>query len=320
MNLIPILIASIFTLTLGGCSSSDSPPAQGNLSVSISDSPMSDVSHVRLVLDEIVMTDFEGTEHHFSLDGMAFNLMDYRGMNSFPVLNNLSLSPGAYHDVYMTLREQQGNEGSWIENMNGRFDLMVDDGRLPLENFNIVADEDFHMTMEIDLFLSLVEHDNYFQLHHEGIYSVDNRRMGHLIGEVDPDWIIDCEVENAYLSLGDGSFRHMAYLYGTNTTSLVHMGDISSARVDQLMTPIAVSPIEQDNEGNYHYQIGYLPTGDYLMGYSCLGHLDDPQNDDINNGQFSLYYFSGSITIESGTMGGSQNVHHMGEGHGGHGG
>ena len=322
MKVQAIVICSSLVILMSACSSSNSPEIPpGNLSIAISDSPMSGVEHVRLVLDEMVMTNSEGQEYRFPLGDVAFNLLDYQGMDSYMVVNGLELFPDQYHNVHFTVRQQDGNQGSWVENSQGRFDLLVDDMFLSMQDFNIGSDQHLSMTMEINLYRSLSYDDNVFQLHHDGIYSIDNRRMGHLIGEVDPQWIMDCESEYADLALEGGLFSHMAYLYPNNVTTQEQMADISQDRVDQRTPPISISPISQDMDSNWHFEMGYLAEGEYQLGYTCLGHLDDPQMDDINQGQFIIYRYSGEAVVESGENGGHQNVHQFGNGHsGGHGG
>jgi len=317
---VALSLTSAFFLSAcgGGGSSTGSPEtAPGTLSVAISDSPMTGVGSVHLVLDEMVMTDAHGTPHSFPMEGVAFDLLDYRGTNSFMVINGMELLPGDYHNAHFIVRQQDGNQGSWVDNYQGRFDLLVDDDSLPMQDFTIESNQHLSMTMEIDLYLSMSFDGEAFRLHHNGIYSIDNRRMGHLIGEVDPLWISDCEAQYAQLLPQGGQFMHMAYLYPANVTSLNQMGDVSQNRADSRTPPIAVAPIVQDVEGNWSFEMGYLAEGNYQLGYSCLGQLDDPQMDDTNHGQFAMYQYGDQTTIDPGVNGGQRTHHQFGGGHGG---
>jgi hypothetical protein len=85
-----------------------------------------------------------------------------------------------------------------------------------------------------------------------------------------------------------------------------------------LTAPLSVSRLLQTTDGDWYFAMGYLPEGNYRVGYSCLGHLDDPILDDISTGPFVMYEDAGSIAIESGPLGGQQTVHECGNGNGGH--
>jgi Domain of unknown function (DUF4382) len=322
MQTVAVCLTSALLLTAcgggGGGSSTGSPDVvPGTLSVAISDSPMTGVQSVHLVLDEMVMTDAQGAQHSYPMEGVAFDLLDYRGTDSFVVISGMELAPGDYHNAHLTVRQQDGNQGSWVDNFQGRFDLLVDDTGLPMQDFTIASNQHLSMTMEIDLYLSMSFDGEAFRLHHNGIYSIDNRRMGHLLGEVDPLWISGCEVKYAQMSPQGEQFMHMAYLYPDNVTSLAQMGDIGQNRADTRIPPIAVAPIVQDMQGNWSFEMGYVAEGNYQLGYSCLGNLDNPQMDDTNLGQFAMYQYGGMATIDPGANGGHQTHQQFAGDHGG---
>jgi len=317
-----LLLSSL--LLVNACGSDSSDPEKetvlptGKLSLAISDSPMSGVSHLGLVLDELVMTDAAGVTHRHDLQDMTFNLLDYQGMDSHMVIEGVDMPAGHYHDAYITIHQGDGNQGCYIEDGQGRHGLHVTDGNLPVQGFELVAGEHLSLTMEIDLYRGLSYHQGQYQLNHQGMWSIDNRYMGHLIGEVDPQWIADCETTFSGLVPTSGQFTHLAYLYPNTVTGISQMADMGSTPPSGLTAPSAVSPMMQDYNGNWHFAMGYLPEGEYRVGYSCLGHLDDPIADDISSGPFVIFKDSGSITIETGSQGGQQTVHECGRGNGGH--
>nr|WP_281241977.1 DUF4382 domain-containing protein [Ferrimonas sediminum] len=325
---------SATTLVLiGACGGSDGGPVNtpappqdtGTLTVTISDSPMNNVDRVWLSMNELVMTDERGLEHRYAVHNPDFDLLNFQGMNSHPLITGLRIEQGRYHNVHLTIHPGTGNQGSAVENGQGRHGLKAESGYLPMADLTVMGGQHLIHTLDVDLYRGMFQTSEGFELRHMGIRSTDYPHMGHLIGEVDPQWLADCEMEFASLSLPGGVFKHLAYLYPDVVTDIDQMADSSINRNDQRVLPTAVSPIYADAQGDWHFVMGYLPEGNYRVGYSCLGHLDDPQIDDINDGEFVIYRDGGSLTVEAGEGGGHQNVHecgngHSGGGHGGHGG
>ncbi|GIU39894.1 hypothetical protein TUM3794_16400 [Shewanella colwelliana] len=320
LHLVPLLIPTIMLSACGGSDNSAPPhsePAVGLVNIAISDSPMSQVSKVELVLDKLIMTDEHGTVHQHDMAQHRFNLLDFQGMQSHNVISNLELPAGHYHDVHFSLINGDQSEGCAIENGQGRQPLIVEDNHLPLHDFRLSEHENLFLTMEIGLYQSMHFSDNQYHLNHDGIYSVDKREMGHLIGEMDPQWIADCETAHADKVPLGGQFYHMAYLYQNSLANLTQMADMSPARNDGKFSPVTVAPLHQDMNGDWSFAMGYLPAGDYRVAYTCLGHLDDPATDDLSQGTFSLFEDAGSVTVDDN---GQETRHQCGNGHGGHGG
>lgn len=306
----------------GGSSSSEAEsvaePIVGTFSLSVSDAPMSGVFHVGMVLDELVMTDEDGVVHRHDLQGMSFNLLDYQGLDSHLVVDNIDLPIGQYHDVYVSVLQGDGNQGCFVENGQGRHGLFIENGQLPVANFEITTNQHLSLTLEIDLYRGLSNNQGQFRFNHGTSWSIDNRQMGHLLGEVDPQWIADCETAYANSVSTSGQFGHLAYLYPAEVTDISQMADMSVSPPSGLVAPTAVSPMRQDGDGNWYFAMGYLPEGKYRVGYTCLGHLDDPATDDISSNVFEMFKDSGEVVIEPGSQGGQQTIHQCGKGNGGH--
>jgi hypothetical protein len=315
-----LVLSSMFWLSACGSDTENTvtAPEQGLFSLAISDSPMAGVSPVGMVMGELVMTDAAGVIHRHDLQNMAFNLLDFQGMDSHLMVDSIDLPQGQYHDAYVSTKQGDGNEGSYVEDGQGRHGLHVTNGQLPIADFEIVAGQHLAITMEIDLYRGLSQEQGQYYLSNQAMWSIDNRYMGHLLGEVDPQWIADCETAYADLTPTDGQFNHMAYLYPEEVTNINQMSDIRTNPPVGFPLPTAVSPMMQDIDGNWHFAMGYLAAGNYRVGYSCLGHLDNPIADDMTSGPFVMFKDSGSITIEAGTQGGQQTVHECGNGNGGH--
>ncbi|WP_227992750.1 MULTISPECIES: DUF4382 domain-containing protein [Shewanella] len=230
--------------------------SNGQFSLAVSDSPMAGISHVVMVMSELVMTGSSGDVHRYDLGGMTFNLLDYQGANSHMVVSDIELPEGHYQDVHINVVEGDGNPGCYVENGQGRHGLHITYGHLPVEDFEIVAGQHHSMTLEIDLYRGLSHEQGEYQLHHDGMWSVDNRYMGHLLGEIDAQWIADCEAAHADEAPIGGQFSHLAYLYLNNVTRLEHMADMADMGAtppDNMTAPLAVTRMMQDSDGNWFF-------------------------------------------------------------------
>lgn len=323
-----LLFLSMFLVACGGNSDTSNNPSPntpttgsstGTLSIALSDAPMRGVTGVMLQLDELVMTDESNVQHHYSLQGQHVDLIDYQGSHSLKVVDGLTMPIGNYHNVYMSVIQGDGNNGCYVEDDQGIHAMQVQDGRIPLMDFAVVANQHHSFTAEIGLYMGLhQDQEHNYTLSHHGSWSVNNRYMGHLLGEVDPQWIAECETQHSAMLPVNSEYMHLAYLYPNTVTSLTQMGDVNDAMSAGHISAIAVAPLRQDSAGNWYFEMGYLPEGTYRVGYSCLGDLDDPHRDDINSGLFSMFADAGTVTIDAGADGGSHTVMQCGRGNGGH--
>ncbi|WP_394203935.1 DUF4382 domain-containing protein [Shewanella waksmanii] len=321
---VSIIGAIAAAMLVGGCgsdsNSKENVPEEpaGQFSLAVSDSPMMGISDVSLVLSELVMLDQSGAQIRHDLYGHTFNLLDYQGSKSHLVISGIELPVGRYHDVRLTVIQGDGNQGCFVEDGQGRHGLQVTDGLLPVADFEVGVGQHHSITLEVDLYRGLSHRHGEYHLDHSGMWSVDNRYMGHLYGEVDPQWIASCETEHADKAAINGQFNHLAYLYPSEVTHLEQMSDMTASPQSGKVAPVAVAPMMQDSESNWYFAMGHLPEGNYRVGYSCLGHLDDPITEDLSQGEFKMFQDAGQASVEAGDHGGKENVHVCGEGNGGH--
>ncbi|SDK02815.1 hypothetical protein SAMN04488540_11793 [Ferrimonas sediminum] len=186
----------------------------------------------------------------------------------------------------------------------------------------MIENEALSFTLEVDLrHALLLDDEGSYTLDIHGMRWVDNRYMGHLNGVVDEALINDCEADHPGLANQDGSFIHVAYLY-PQSTAIETMDDIALTAETGKVLPTTTAPIYQMHDGNWHFQVGYLAEGEYQLGYTCLGHLDQPSSNEGADSDFNIYDDGGAITINSGPNGGYNNNCQMGQGGysgGGHG-
>ena len=110
-------IATAFTglfVILAGCgggSGSDPIDAVGRISLGISDGPIHDAEKVCITFDEIeFMSQATSTVVALSLDN-SVNLLEFQGMNAFPLLTNEELTAGQYQWMRIGVDAEMGSTG-----------------------------------------------------------------------------------------------------------------------------------------------------------------------------------------------------------------
>ncbi|GAA5192892.1 DUF4382 domain-containing protein [Ferrimonas gelatinilytica] len=292
-------------------------PAQG-LSIGLSDAPLDGVDRMVFQMHSLeLIPEGHMGGHHGGSDSIVLDLsrhrvdmLAYQGEKAYQLLREHPLDSGRYQ-LRLHWTPGSADQGSFVEDGQGRHPLHADDPFLELGEVMIRSGEHHGYTLELDLRQGLHHDGEQYHFAHQGLRWVDDATMGHLLGSVEASWIADCEADNASLAGLGSRFTHVAYLYPEGT-ALEAMDDMApTAEVDKV-TPLATSWVRHDHQGDWVFAIGYLPAGRYQVGYSCLGHLDQPESNESAESGFALYRDGGPLVIDSGEEGGQHNRHHCG--------
>ncbi len=309
---------------LAGCGGSDgdsglqTPAPTEGLSIGLSDAPADGVDHLVLQMHslELVPGGHMGG-HHGSGDPIVLDMSHHRvdmlafqGDEAYQLLHQHALEPGQYR-LRLHWTPGSGDQGSYVDDGQGRHPLHAEHPYFDLGDVTIRQGQHRQFTLEMDLRQGLHHDGEHYALDQHGMRWVDNSTMGHLKGSVDASWIADCEADNAALAGTDGRFIHAAYLYPAGT-GLDQMDDIAPEAASGQVVPLATSWVHQDHDGEWVFGVGFLPAGTYQVGYTCLGHLDQPDSNEGVESDFALYRDGGVVTIESGENGGHHNTHRCG--------
>ena len=73
------------------------------------------------------------------------------------------------------------------------------------------------------------------------------------------------------------------------------------------VAPLAAAAVQavtdaEENITGYDYEFGFVAAGTYSLGYSCLGQIDDQDNNDMVTGTpaFSLFSEQAEVVVVSG--------------------
>ncbi|TKB48862.1 DUF4382 domain-containing protein [Ferrimonas sediminicola] len=293
------------------------PKPEGVVSIAISDAPVDNVSSVVLQLSSIDLTlryqGGYGEVVNIDLSDQEVDLLQYQGDAAAWLIEEQSIPAGEYM-AHLNVVDGSGDIGSYVEDGNGKHPLDIIQPHLPLGAITVLEGEAASFTLDVELRNALLfDEVNGYSLDIRGMRWVDNRYMGHLNGLVDQALIDACEADHADLARQDGSFTHVAYLYPTGS-AIEAMDDMALEAEAGKLLPTATAPILQMYNGDWRFQMGYLPEGEYQLGYTCLGHLDQPDTNEGIGSNFEIYDDGGAITIIRGSNGGYNNNCQMGQG------
>ena len=261
---------------LVACGGSSSPGETGLLSLGVSDHPIHEIEKVCIAFNAIELKPVgDGPAQRINLpETTTVNLLDFQGMNAFPLLHEEEVDAGDYAWMRLIIDATEGSNGgagdtddpsvcdgeaSYIVSDGGtRHNLFIpsfDQTGLKLSGFTVPANGSVNFTVEWDLMRSITEppslHPDVILTPH--IKLVDNSEVGALSGSVSERLVTSVE-----------SCTPAVYVFDNATaeeSDIVAGEDVASA---------IVSPIdENDATLGYGYEIGHLLVGSYEAAFSC---------------------------------------------------
>lgn len=264
----------IFAGCSGG-SGSEPMEAVGRISLGISDGPIHDAKKVCITFDEIeFMRQGTSTVVPVSLANPV-NLLEFQGMNAFPLLTNEELTAGQYQWMRIGVDAEMGSTGGAGDMLgdscdgSGSYIVMSDDtinslfvpsgaetGLKLVSGFTVPVNGTADFTAEFDLMKSItapmgLSGDVVLR---PSIRLVNNVEAGTLTGQVGND-----------LATAD-SCAPSVYVFDDG---------VMPNAIDGTDDPVATAMVNADSDATgqteYHYTVGFLLAGDYEVAFTCNG-------------------------------------------------
>lgn len=270
--------------TSGGRGGSSIP---GILTVGITDAAVDSAQEVWVQFTGATIQPTNGNAIDFTFDTVKnIDLLSLQGSSYTDLINNEVIPLGSYdwirlhvnasndtiYDSYIKLDDGSVHE-LWIPS-GSETGLKVNNG------FELIAMETLNLMIDFDLRKSVVESNGSYSLR-PTLRMVDRSGSGTVVGTIDPSQLTAANCSDA-----DPVTGNAVYLFeGTDTTPddmrNDNAGPFTSARVE-----LNVS------SGEYEYEIGFVPAGNYTLAFTCQADLDDPDlNDNIAFG------FTENVTV-----------------------
>ena len=265
-------------LLLGGClGDTNSDLGTGTVSVSIKDGPVDSASAVEVTFTGIELKPYSGSPITVTFDTpKTIDLLQQQGTNSVTLLDSNVVTGGTYSWVRLIVDQS----ASYLVNSTGTHNLTIpsgDETGLKInDSFTVPKDGTVSVTIDFDLRKSVLEPatgSTDYKLK-PVLHLVQNDKSGNVSGTV-----------SSTLVHGSGCGSSAVYLFeGSGVTA----DDVDGIDPD----PYGSSLVKLNNtSGNYEYEIGYVPAGDYTIAFTCLANLDDPETND------SSVIFSGTTNV-----------------------
>lgn len=267
----------VFAASAGlvACGGSSSSGETGLLSLSVSDDPIHEIDKVCIAFKAIELKPAgDGPARRVELPEIAnINLLDFQGMNAFPLLFEAEVDAGEYAWMRLIVNAIEGDNGgtgdssespectgdaSYIVPKGGTaHNLYIPSGAqsgLKFGGFTVLANESVDFTAEWDLMLSIAEppglHPDVILKPH--VKLVDNNEVGALRGSV------STELANA------PECAPAVYVFANSDTAGSDIG-VSDRVASAMVNPVN----DADPRLGFQYEIGFLLAGSYEVAFSC---------------------------------------------------
>jgi len=273
-----LALSLLSSLSLPGCdgasdySNGRGGMPNGELTLSITDAAVDNASEVWVQFSGIELKPESGKSitHVFDTP-MRINLLSLQGSLSADFFNNISVPSGTYNWVRLAV-DTDGVADSYIVMDDGMHELTIPSGSesgLKISNgFVVAANSQTAMTIDFDLRKSVVMSSGQYKLK-PVLRIVDNDEAGTLNGSID-----SALTTGADCSDQDPKTGNAVYVFVGHDAEV---DDIDKISPDPITTALMSLNVQT---GNYDYEVGFLPAGNYTVAYTCMADLDDPEVDD----------------------------------------
>lgn len=290
----------------GGDKSSEQSPiipevTHALVSFSVSDAPVDSVSSVNVTFDSLTLKSGDDSsdidvpilDDDDNPTTITVDLMMFQDGETKLIIENTLLPIGEYSNLIINTsgcpQNQNGStEFCWVEDSQGIKPLKTPSNKLKLGPLTISDETEQSFTIEFNLRSSLVMTANgaSYNLKPHGVRVVDTENVGSLTGSIDVNLLNAGEgCETAF----DEETDHgkIVYLYNNDDVDENDLADVFDPEEaeneipDNLAAPFASESISFDEDSSsYQYGFHHLPTGSYLVAFSCSAVGDDPDEFD----------------------------------------
>lgn len=264
----PLVITVLGAALLAGC---DEIPitneGSGTLSLAIVDAPVDGASRVEITLDSIELKPYAAEIITYTFDPpRKINLLDYQGSNALTLIPNETVVAGKYSWVRLNIDDSKSFVyiGKTPYNITFPDSDAINRTRIN-DSFTLQQDGNIDVTIDFDLRRSILKPQNVGDDYRlvPSLRLVDNSKTGTIVGTIPYDTV------NAN---GCTNFPAVYLFEGANVTA----DDVDGTGAE----PYASSFLTSNTSGDYDYELGFIPAGNYTIAFTCKANLDDPETSD----------------------------------------
>ncbi|EED35090.1 conserved hypothetical protein [Luminiphilus syltensis NOR5-1B] len=281
----------------GGTAPAPAPPTTGSLSLDVTDAPVDSASRVLVQFTGVSLQPSEGDPIELAITGdtqtcqqlldgtppsatpegedtvRCIDLLALQGTESSTLLQDVELDAGTYSGLRLKVDGERGVVDSAIELNDGGIESLFipsggESGLKLNSSFDILAGGSSRFVIDFDLRKSVNDPQGFpdYRLR-PSLRLVDLSESGGIAGVVAPERLSAPECTGD-INTGGG---YAVYAYtSTDDTPLGEEGSDNA--------PLTSASIALNNEGDWSYTLGFLPPGDYRVGFTCQASEDDVDN------------------------------------------
>jgi len=261
---------------------------KGKLSLSITDAAIDDIAEVWVRFESVELKPAEGSSITIEFDSpLDINLLNLQGSLSQDFFSGITVDAGQYNWIRLHVSvTADGMLDSYIVTKAGAMhELDIPSGAqigLKINTpFTVGEHANVHMTIDFDLRRSIVIAKGEYKLK-PTLRLVDNAEAGAIIGSIDSDMTVGANCSDEQPDTGNA-----VYVFAGADAAF---DDIDNQAPEPVTTALMTLNTET---GEYDYEVGFLPAGDYTVAYTCMADQDDPATDD------AIIFFSlGNMTVD----------------------
>ncbi|HEX2668584.1 MAG TPA: DUF4382 domain-containing protein [Gammaproteobacteria bacterium] len=233
------------------------------VSLAITDAPLDLATSVNISFAKIEFSGPDVSPFKVNIKpASSVDVFQLQGGIAATVLSGLQVKPGHYTNLRVTLAADPNTAQSNITLPDGLHILYIPAGvstkvDIPID-FTIASGGSVNLTMDVDLRKSIIQDPDdptKYQLI-PSIRAVETERSGTITGSVDSS-LIACLSPAVYVYSGHVTPTDV------DIADPTHQQPLSTALVGLNATT-----------GNYNFTVGFLPTGDYTVAFTCQATLD----------------------------------------------
>lgn len=223
----------------------------------------------------------------------CIELLELEGTQTATLLEGIEMPAGNYSNLRLTVDAERGVQDSLLVLDDGsQHSLFIPSGSQSGLKFNqtltILAGGSSNFVIDFDLRKSLTDpqgSDDYTL--RPALRLIDRSESGSISGTVAPELLIadNCTGD---VNTGNG-FAVYAYDNPAENTILGEEGSDDA--------PLSSAAVRLNNAGEWSYTLGFLPPGDYAVGFTCEAADDAP---DVANDGISVVAYDDVVTVTNG--------------------
>ena len=259
----------------------------GTITISITDAVIDSAQEVWVQFTGITIQPSNGEAIDFTFDNVKnINLLSLQGTLSTDLINSEVIPPGNYNSIRLHVNASiDSNLDSYIRLDDGsEHELSIPSGSqtgLKINsNFELTTTEELNLMIDFDLRKSVVLSAGKYKLR-PTLRMINLNNTNNVTGSIDSSLLTaeNCSDENPVTG---------------NSVYLFEGIDIAADDIDNKKPePITSASVELNSStGQYEYIIGFVPSGDYTLAFTCQADLDEPDSDDN-----ILFTLSENVTV-----------------------